>query len=150
METLAVRIASLTPVTVKGTWLRHSDAGYPQRALDGHAGYGRWGTKRGFDVLYLGEPEPSVVVEAYRHFIDPIEDPAMLAEIRPRILVTAGVTVDEVLDLTSAGARMTTGLSLEILQSDTDDREAYERCQEVAQVAHQLGRRGILAPAATK
>lgn len=101
-------------------------------------------------MLYLGEPEPSVVVEAYRHFIDPIEDPAMLAEIRPRILVTAGVTVDEILDLTSAGARMTTGLSLEILQSDTSDREAYERCQEVAQVAHQLGRRGILAPAATK
>lgn len=37
METLAVRIASLTPVTVKGTWLRHSDAGYPERALAGRA-----------------------------------------------------------------------------------------------------------------
>lgn len=29
------------------------------------------------------------------------------------------------------------------------DRDAYARCQEVAQVAHQLGRPGVLAPAAT-
>jgi RES domain-containing protein len=101
-------------------------------------------------VLYLGQPEDSVVVEAYRHFVDPVEDEALMAQIRPRILVTAAVNVDEIVDLTAAGARLGTGLSLDVLQSDPADREAYERCQEVAQVAHGLGRRGILAPAATK
>lgn len=51
------------------------------------------------------------------------------------------------LDLRTAGARAAAGLALSDLQSGVDD---YGRCQEVAQVAHQLGRHGVLAPAATK
>jgi hypothetical protein len=33
---------------------------------------GRWGTRDGFPVLYLGRPVDSVIVGAYRHQVDPI------------------------------------------------------------------------------
>lgn len=108
---------------------------------------GRWGTRPGFPVLYLGRPEESVVVEAYRHLVDPVESTDLLAQIHPRVLVTAHVAVTDVLDLRTAGARAAAGLTLGDLQSGVDD---YERCQRVAQVAHQLGRHGIVAPAATR
>lgn len=146
-ESLAVRIASVPVTTVKGTWLRHAFAAYPERALDGRIHDGRWGSKPGFPVLYFGNPLESVIVEAYRHLVDPVEDPDLLAQIHPRILVTAEVAITEVLDLRTAGARATAGLTLGDLQSGVDD---YARCQEVGQVAHQLRRHGVLAPAATK
>lgn len=53
------------------------------------------------------------------------------------------------LDLCTAAARAQAGLTRQDLLSATDDRNAYRRCQNVAQIAHQLGRHGILAPAAT-
>ncbi|HEX4727021.1 MAG TPA: RES family NAD+ phosphorylase, partial [Jatrophihabitans sp.] len=109
---------------------------------------GGWNlTKPGYPVLYLGQPLDSVIVEAYRHLVDPVEDPGLLAQIHPRILVTAKVNVSNVLDLRTAGARATAGLTLRDLQSGVDD---YARCQQVSQVAHQLRRHGILAPAATE
>jgi RES domain len=86
------------------------------------------------------------VVEAYRHLVDPVENPDLLAQVHPRILVTVTVKVTNVLDLRTAGARATAGLVLGDLHSGVDD---YSRCQEVAQVAHQLRLHGILAPAAT-
>ena len=151
-ESLSVKIASVPVTTVNGTWLRHSFAAYPERALDGRIYDGRWGTRPGFPVLYLGSPLDSVIVEAYRHLVDPVEidpgeDTNLLAHIHPRILVTAEVSVTDVLDLRTPGARAAAGLTLSDLQSNVND---YARCQEVAQVAHQLGRHGILAPAATK
>lgn len=40
-------------------------------------------------------------------------------------------------------------LPFSILRSATSDHGAYARCQAVAQVAHQIGLSGIIAPAAT-
>lgn len=145
-ESLAVKISSVPVVTVRGTWFRHTFAAYPERALDGRVYDGRWGTKPGFPVLYLGRPPESVVVEAYRHLVDPVENLVLLAHIHPRLFVTAEVTVTDVLDLRTAGARATAGLTISDLQSGVDD---YSRCQRAAQVGHQLGRHGIIAPAAT-
>ncbi len=144
----AARVASAPLVDVEGTWQRHVSAPYSDRALDGRRGYGRWGTGDGFPVLYLGRPTDSVVVEAYRHLIDPVLDDA--PPLQPRVLVTASVAVTEIVDLRSAAGRLLVGLVPADLTSGTDDREAYARCQEVAQVAHQLGRRGLITPAATE
>jgi len=58
------------------------------------------------------------------------------------------VNVDRVLDLRSASARWTLGLPFEILTSTTANVLAYQRCREVANVAHQLGLTGVVAPAA--
>ncbi len=145
-DSLAVRVAAVPVTTVMGVWLRHAFAAYPERALEGRVYDGRWSTKPGYPVLYLGQPLDSVIVEAYRHLVDPVEDPALLAQIHPRILVTAAVNVSNVLDLRTAGARATAGLTLDDLQSGVDE---YAPCQQVSQVAHQLRRHGVLAPAAT-
>jgi len=66
------------------------------------------------------------------------------------MLVTVAVKVTNILDLRGAATRMQLGLGLDVLQSDTNRRDAYAACQEVAQVAHQLGFHGVLAPAATQ
>lgn len=153
MDPDAAQIASLPPVAERGRWQRHVASNRLMEALDGRRGYGRWGTPDGFPVLYLGRPRDSVVVEAYRHLVDPIDDPEdralLLAAIRPRALVTSDVDVTALLDLRSAGARATAGLTLSDLTSATHDGDAYRKCQRVAQIAHQLGRHGIVAPAAT-
>ena len=149
MESLAALIAASGVTSVDGIWQRHASARYPHTILAGRQGYGRWGTPTGFPVLYLGRPTESIIVEAYRHLIDPIDDPAILHALQPRLLVTCQLDVTEILDLTSARTRLQVHLTLDDLQSDTADRDAYARCQHVAQVAHQLGRHGILAPAAT-
>jgi len=147
------RIAALTPATESGHWQRHVASAYAREALEGRSGHGRWGTRGGFPVLYLGRPRDSVVVEAYRHLVDPIEDPdartSLVAQIRPRVLVTASVRVTNLLDLRSVAARIVVGLADADLSSPTDDGEAYRRCQEVARIAHDLGRHGVVAPAAT-
>lgn len=145
-DSLAVRVAAVPVTTVTGSWLRHAFAAYPERALEGRVYDGRWSTKPGYPVLYLGRPLDSVIVEAYRHLVDPVEDPALLAQIHPRLLVTAKVNVSRVLDLRTADARASAGLTLDDLRSGVDD---YAPCQQVSQVAHQLRRHGILAPAAT-
>lgn len=69
--------------------------------------------------------------------------------LQPRALVTCAVNVTDLLDLRSAGARARAGLTIKDLASPTDDRDSYSRCQEVAQVAHQLRLHGVVAPAAT-
>lgn len=149
-ESLPALVAAAPTVEVVGRWQRHSPAAYPETALRGRVGYGRWGTRGGFPVLYLGSPTNSVVVEAYRHLVDPVLDnPAILEEIPPRILVTCNIRSVDVLDLRSAGARLQVGLTLDQLRSPTSDRDAYAACQRVAQVAHQLRLHGIVAPAAT-
>jgi hypothetical protein len=155
VENLASRLASIAPGTEAGVWQRHAAARTARRALDGRAGDARWGTRSGFPVLYLGRPLDSVIVEAYRHLVDPVEvdDPAdreaLIDNLMPRVLVTVQVDVGQLLDLRSASARSHAGLTIQDLTSETSDRAAYGRCQEVALVAHQLGRRGVLAPAAT-
>jgi RES domain-containing protein len=156
MDGLAARIAELTPVSEHGQWQRHVAAAYISRALEGRKANGRWGTKSGFPVLYLGRPLASVVVEAYRHLVDPIEfdSPAdrerFLASLQPRALVTCSLDVHNLLDLRPSGARARVGLTLQDLTSPTTDAAAYAKCQEVANVAHQLRYNGIVAPAATR
>lgn len=121
----------------------------PAQALDERRGSGRWSTKDGFPVLYLGRPTVSVIVEAYRHLVDPVEGESMLAHLEPRALVTCTVELTNLLDLREATARMQLDLPFSTLRSATSDRAAYARCQAVAQVAHQIGLHGIITPAAT-
>ena len=155
MNDLAVRIAQAPRVTEHGSWQRHVPAAYATTALEGRAADGRWGTKGGFSVLYLGRPTDSVVVEAYRHLVDPLEFDdtgdrrRFLATIKPRALITCSVKVDNLLDLRTPATRASVGLVIQDLRSSTEDDEAYARCQEVAQVAHQLRFNGLVAPAAT-
>jgi hypothetical protein len=143
----AAAVAAAPVVAIDGIWQRHASVRYSDQALLGRRGYGRWGTKDGFPVLYLGRPTESVVIEAYRHLIDPVIDAR--PPITSRLLITATLNVDNVLDLRGAVGRGHTGLSMSELTSSTDDRDSYARCQSVAQVAHQLGRHGIVTPAAT-
>ncbi|UZJ26968.1 RES family NAD+ phosphorylase (plasmid) [Rhodococcus antarcticus] len=149
MDSLADRIAEAPRSTVDGTWERHLAARHVATALEGYTALGRWGTADGFPVLYLGRPRESVVVEAYRHLVDPVEDPMPASAFVPRVCVSATVAINEVLDLRSAAARVTIDIPMDVLQSSTDDRGAYRRCQEVSAVAHQLGLHGLVAPAAT-
>ncbi|RZS91590.1 RES domain-containing protein [Motilibacter rhizosphaerae] len=152
---LAARLAELAEVSETGRWQRHSSVRLAARALDGYASDGRWGTKTGFPVLYLVRPTDSVVVEAYRHQVDPLDfdteqdRQTFIAGLLPRVLVTCEVSVTGLLDLRTATARAASGLAVQDLQCPTYDRAGYQRCQQVAQVAHQLGRHGLIAPAAT-
>lgn len=154
-ESLVTRIAELVEATESGTWQRHASVRTSARALDGWTSAGRWGTGSGFPVLYLGRPTESVVVEAYRHHIDPVifdsdsDRERFLDSQLPRVLVTCRVAVTRLLDLRTPLARAAAGLTPQDLASPVTDTEAYGRCQEVAAVAHQLGLHGVLAPAAT-
>lgn len=105
-------------------------------------------------MLYLGRPLNSVIVEAYRHIVDPIEDPAeriaLARNVAPRVLVTANVIASNILDLRDPQTRAKLQLTTATLTCATDDRDGYAACQRVAQVAHQLGLHGLITPAATK
>lgn len=150
MRSLANVVAGQDPITVTGSWQRHLPGRYRDRAIEGRTAYSRWGRDPGFPILYLGKPTDSVTIEAYRHLVDPVDNPDILKMLAPRVLVTVDVEVSEILDLRTARARMELELSLSQIQSPTADRAAYAACQEVAAAAHQQGFRGIIAPAATK
>ena len=146
---MPVAVAGAPRSHVDGTFYRHTGIRRPE--LKGTAAGGRWGPAGAFVVLYLGRPTTSVVVEAYRHLIEsvipdlgvPTLTPAMIA---PRKLVTCTVAVDDVLDLRTAEAQFSVGLTEADLMSEVG---AYERCRAVARAAYQLGLHGIIAPAAT-
>src|SRR5450759_5436841 len=110
MDGLAARIAELAPASERGEWQRHVAAAHVGKALEGRKTSGRWGTKSGFPVLYLGRPRASVVVEAYRHLVDPLEFDSLadreqfLVTLQPRALVTCSIEVDNLVDLRTAGA----------------------------------------------
>lgn len=152
-DTLAGRVADSASVVVTGLWQRHCAARRRDTILDGRQAYGRWGQPDGFPVLYLGRPTDSVVVEAYRHLIDPIEDAseraALARNLAPRVLVTVEVSVAQILDLREVDNQEHLDLTGEILSCATDDRNGYAACQSVATAAHENGLRGLIAPAAT-
>lgn len=151
MNSLANAVAGLDPVSVTGSWQRHLPARFRDRPLEGRSAYSRWGRRLGFPILHFGRPTASVVVEAYRHLVDPaVDNPDIREQVAPRVLVTAEIDVTGILDLRTARARMELGLSLAQLQSPTYDRNAYAVCQEVAAAAHQHGLHGLIAPAATE
>ena len=152
---LPAALEQLPPTNEAGEWFRHVALRYKNQALGGVARYGRWSTDGGFSVLYLGRPRDSVVVEAYRHIVDPVDfDNDMdrekfISALVPRVVVACAVDVSNLIDLRTPLGRAQAGLVPEDLRSATNDTEAYARCQHVAQVAHQLRRHGIIAPAAT-
>jgi RES domain-containing protein len=148
VDSLPARLAEATSVSVDGVWQRHVSARFVRDALSGRAGNGRWGTENGFPVLYLGRPTESVIVEAYRHLVDPVVDG--VPQLSPRALITCTVSVSQILDLRSATNRILADLTMQQLQSNTRDRDAYRACQKVAAVAHQLEFHGIATPAATQ
>lgn len=155
MESLAVRIVEAPEGSAQGEWLRHAQFRHASEALDGHTRGGRWTIKGGFSALYLGRPEGSVVVEAYRHLVDPVEFDSdtdretFMRGLVPRAVVSCTVDVTGLLDLRTALGRTQAGLTPQDLACPTNDAAGYARCQTVAQVAHQLRRHGIIAPAAT-
>lgn len=151
MDSLPARLSQASPTDIHGTWQRHVAARFADTALAGRSANGRWRTEGSYPVLYLGRPTDSVVVEAYRHLVDPVvADDGPVPPIRPRALVTCEVSVTEILDLRSPINRTLAGIMPAQLQSETYDRAAYSACQNVSAAAHQLGYHGIIAPAATK
>jgi hypothetical protein len=102
---LLAAISDLDPVEVKGDFERH--CGLRWEDLMPSAAGGRWGARRAFEVLYLGRPRESVVVEAYRHLVDDELDlPGELAAaVIERRVLTCEVKVNNILDLRSQKAR---------------------------------------------
>jgi RES domain len=139
-------IADLKPVHIVGTFERHSSLRWEE--LKASAAGGRWGARRAYEVLYLGRPRDSVVIEAYRHLVDDELDDgdALAATVLERRIITCEVAVSNVLDLGQSAAQAAVGLSDSQLCSAVGD---YEACQAGGAAAHQLGLAGIIAPAAT-
>jgi RES domain-containing protein len=138
-----VAVAAAGTVDIKGTFQRHISPRY--RTLTGSASGGRWGPEGAYPVLYLGRPTASVVVEAHRHLVEPIEGmrPEMVG---PRRLLTCEVRISNVLDLRDQPVWTSLGIGLDDLRSDVGD---YAACHRIGRAAHQLGLHGIIAPAAT-
>jgi hypothetical protein len=142
---LAQLIASAPRTSLDGQFERHTSANV--RQLTGSDSGGRWSPVRKFSVLYLGRPRDSIVVEAYRHLVDPFSDMGMTGQmVAPRRIFTCHVNVTEILDLRSATGQRQVGLTSADLLSAIGE---YSPCQRVGQVAHQLGLHGVIAPAAT-
>ena len=144
---LLAAIADLEPIHLEGIFERHSSLRWEE--LKASAAGGRWGAPRAFEVLYLGRPRDSVIVEAYRHLVDDeLDDAQQLAgSVLERRLVTCAVSVPNVLYLRGPAAQAAVGLFPAQLGSDVGD---YAACQRVGAAVHQLGLAGILAPAATR
>lgn len=142
-RSLAVAVSQVDTTTVSGVFQRHISP--RQRPLDGSASGGRWGPAGAYPVLYLARPPESVVVEAFRHLVEPVEGmkPEMVG---PRRVVTCKVEISDVLDLRDDRNREMVGLSIADMSSDVGD---YEACHRVGQAAHQLELHGIIVPAAT-
>jgi hypothetical protein len=144
---LLAAISDLDPIGVRGTFERHTSLRWEE--LKASAAGGRWGASRAFEVLYLGRPSDSVVIEAYRHLVDDELDDAqaLAASVLERRIVTCEVDVPDILDLRPSSAQAALALTDAQLFSDVGD---YAACQAIGAAAHQLGLTGLIAPAATK
>ena len=131
-------VAAVAPTSLKDTFWRHAA---PDREAFAGGLDGRWGAD--FPVIYLARPETGSIIEAYRHLVEDAGVPARA--VRARTLYTVPVDVAQILDLTDPAALHAVGLSEDDLTSPVGD---YQACQDVAAAAHQLGRHGLLAPAA--
>jgi RES domain-containing protein len=144
---LLVAISDLDPVKVSGDFERHCSLRWDE--LKPSAAGGRWGQRRAFEVIYLGQPRDSVVAEAYRHLVDDeLDSPQQLAaSVIERRVLTCSVSVENILDLRPEAARVALGLT------DADIFSGpgyYDRCQAIGSAAHQLGRYGVIAPSASR
>lgn len=137
-RSLVERVAQVPGSPVSGTYYRHASIGREpfNGGLDG-----RWGAP--FPVIYLADNEAGAITEAYRHLVEYDGVPA--ARVQPRDLYTVAVQAFDLLDLLDPAHLAAVGLTDADLRSPVGD---YETCQEVAAAAHQLGRHGIVAPAA--
>lgn len=133
-------ISRLSKTKVEGEFWRH--ASREEFLTAGSASGGRWSPAGAFPVCYLGVPLDSVIVEAHRNLVEPVEGltPEMVG---PRWCGRLWVAAEEILDLREAEAQMALGLSRDVLSGE------WAPCQRIGQAAHQLGLHGILAPAAT-
>lgn len=143
---LLAAVADLEPVEVIGSFERHCSLRWD--SLQASAAGGRWGQRGAFEVLYLGRPRDSVVVEAYRHLVeDELDAPDDLAaSVLERRVVTCDVSVDNILDLRPVAAQQRVGLTDEALRSEVGE---YSACQAIGAAAHQLRMNGVLAPSAS-
>lgn len=141
-RSLAAKVASANIIDISGDFQRHASRSV--RTLTGSASGGRWGREGAYPVLYLARPTAAVVVEAYRHLVDPVE--GMTGDhVGPRRILTARVEVGQILDLREAGSRAVVGLAMEDVLSPVGE---WDTCQQVGQAAHQLRLHGIIAPSA--
>lgn len=124
---LLAAISDLDPVEVKGDFERH--CGLRWEDLTPSAAGGRWGARRAFEVLYLGRPRESVVVEAYRHLVDDELDlPGELAAaVIERRVLTCEVRVDNILDLRPQEARTTVDIANNDLFQSRENTNAAKR-----------------------
>jgi hypothetical protein len=92
-------------VLVSGTFERHTSLRWGE--LQPSAAGGRWGARRAYEVLYLGRPRDSIVVEAYRHLVDDeLDEPeALAAAVIERRVITCQVAVPRVLDMRPPAAQ---------------------------------------------
>jgi hypothetical protein len=144
---LLAAVARIDPIRVQGTFERHTSLRWEE--LKPSAAGGRWGARRAYDVLYLGRPRTSVVIEAYRHLVDDELDDtgALAASVLERRIVTCKIDVPKVLDLRKNTTRASLSLTETQLFSEVGD---YTACQSIGAVAHQLGLAGLIAPAASR
>lgn len=143
---LLIAASELEPVAVSGVFERHVSLRWEE--LRASSAGGRWGAPGAFEVLYLGRPRASVVVEAYRHLVeDELDAPAELAaSVVERRLLRCEVDVAGILDLRSAAARERLALDEAKLRSPVGE---YEDCWRIGAAAHQLRLSGVIAPAAS-
>lgn len=88
------------------------------------------GAPGAYPVLYLGRPEDSVVIEAYRHLIDDDLDGMPASAVGPRRLLTCEVNVEKILDPRVSETQRAVGLDADALCSDVG---AYGPCLRVSQ-----------------
>jgi hypothetical protein len=125
---LLASIADLEPIQVEGTFERHASLRWTD--LNASASGGRWGAPRAYEVLYLGRPRDSVVIEAYRHLVDDELDNTqqLAASVLERRVITCTVVAPNILDLRSSASQEAVGLSDAQLLSDVGD---YLACQAI-------------------
>jgi RES domain-containing protein len=140
---IAAAVSRAGTATVAGQFQRHVSP--RQEPLRGSRAGGRWGPEGAYPVLYLGRPTDSVIIEAYRHLVEPVEgmQPHMVG---PRRLVMCEVEITSVLDLRESATRDVVGLTIADLRSEVGD---YGACHRIGEAAHDLRLHGIIAPAAS-
>jgi hypothetical protein len=143
---LLIALADLDSIRLEGRFERHLSLKWDE--LQPSSAGGRWSAPRAFEVLYMGRPRPSVVVEAYRHLVDDeLDYPELAASVLERRIIACEIDVPGILDLRPKAVRDHLGLSDQVLASEVGD---YELCQQIGAAAHQLRATGLVAPAATK
>ena len=121
---LLAAIARINPIRVQGTFERPTSLRWEE--LKPSAAGGRWDARRAYEVLYLGRPRSSVVIEAYRHLVDDELDDtgALAASVLERRIVTCKVDAPRVFDLRESTTHTALSLTDAQLFSEVGDYTA--------------------------